>query len=134
VEQLKDGEKPISPRVVAGAEEIKMTVLVEGESDYSAVEGSLEVEVTSTSINYAQNNLRGAALKEFKDIGHFKYLCIDLDSTSTASKILRTSRWPTGLGVICTIPSKSPGTRTTMAKRTSLFTAFLTLLRSQTLR
>jgi hypothetical protein len=57
---------------VAGAEEVKMSVFVEGESDYSAVEGSLEVEVTSTSINYARNNLRGAAIKEFKNIDHYK--------------------------------------------------------------
>lgn len=90
VEQLKEGEKPISPRVVAGAEEIKMTVVVEGESDYSAVEGSLEVEVTSTSINYAQNNLRGAALKEFKNIDHFKldfYHLKDLEDFSVANRI-----------------------------------------------
>jgi hypothetical protein len=31
VEQLKEGERPISPRFVTGAEEIKMTVVVEGD-------------------------------------------------------------------------------------------------------
>lgn len=53
MEQLKEGEKPISPRFVTGAEEIKMNVVVIGEDNYANVEGSLEIEVTSISVNYA---------------------------------------------------------------------------------